>query len=97
MIKAVYKDKVLAKGDDTVIVDRKHYFRPEDLNMEFFEDSEHQTICSWKGTASYYHINIDGEKLDNAAWYYPNAKEKAQHINGRVAFSYIHGIDTIEE
>ncbi len=32
MVKAVYKGQVLAQGDDTVIVDRKHYFKPEDVN-----------------------------------------------------------------
>ena len=97
MIKAVYKGEILAKSDDTVIVDRKHYFRPEDVNESFLENSDHHTVCSWKGTANYYHINVNGEKLENAAWYYPDTGEKAEHIRGRIAFSYIHGIDTIEE
>jgi uncharacterized protein (DUF427 family) len=97
MVKAVLHDKILAEGNDTVIVDRKHYFRPEDVNWEYFEESDHQTICSWKGTASYYHIIVDGRKNENAAWYYPDAKDKAKQIEGRIAFSYIHGVDTFEE
>ena len=97
MVKAVLNSTVLAESDDTVIVDRKHYFKPDSINWEFFEESDHQTVCSWKGTASYYHVTVNGKKNENAAWYYPDTPDKAKHIEGRIAFSYIHGIDTIEE
>ena len=97
MVKAIYKNQVLAESKNTVIVDRKHYFPPEDVYSGFLKESDHHTVCSWKGTASYYHVEVDGERMENAAWYYPDAKEKAAHIEGKIAFSYIHGIDTVED
>ncbi|HBH47864.1 MAG TPA: hypothetical protein DDX98_04455, partial [Bacteroidales bacterium] len=33
----------------------------------------------------------------DAAWYYPHPEEKAKQIQSRVAFSYVHGIDVVEE
>jgi len=40
----------------------------------------------WKGLASYYSIEVDGQVNKDAAWYYPTAKEKAKNIEGYVAF-----------
>jgi uncharacterized protein (DUF427 family) len=45
-----------------------------------------RTICGWKGTASYYHVEVDGERNPDAAWYYPEPKEAAHNIRGHVAF-----------
>lgn len=43
-------------------------------------------MCSWKGTASYYTITVDGKKNENAAWYYKTPKDAAKNIAGYVAF-----------
>lgn len=95
MVKAIWKGKVLAESNNTVIVDRKHYFPIEDVNKEYLEDSDTHTVCSWKGEASYYTLNVDGNKNKDAAWYYPTPKEKAMHIKSLIAFSYVHGVDVI--
>ena len=44
------------------------------------------STCSWKGTASYYDVVVDGEINKNAAWYYPDPKAKAENIKGYIAF-----------
>ncbi|KAK8011354.1 hypothetical protein PG990_010319 [Apiospora arundinis] len=44
------------------------------------------THCPWKGDASYYTITVGGDELKNAAWYYPETKEKAAHFKDYVAF-----------
>ena len=36
--------------------------------------------------ASYYDVNVDGEFIRDVAWYYPETKEKANHIKNYVAF-----------
>jgi uncharacterized protein (DUF427 family) len=97
MVKAIWKGQVLAESDNTVIVDRKHYFPIEDVKKEFLESSQTHTVCSWKGEASYYSVVVEGEKNKDAAWYYPYPEEKAKQIQSRVAFSYVHGIDVVEE
>ncbi|MDQ2770446.1 MAG: DUF427 domain-containing protein, partial [Bacteroidota bacterium] len=45
-----------------------------------------QTSCPWKGRASYYSLNVNGEKNKDAAWFYPEPKDAAKEITGRVAF-----------
>lgn len=97
MVKAIWNGQVIAESSNTVIVDRKHYFPMEDVKKEFLTDSATHTACSWKGEASYYTINVDGKKNIDAAWYYPNPEEKAMNIKSKVAFSYVHGTDVIEE
>ena len=44
------------------------------------------TVCPWKGTASYYSIEVGGQQNRNAAWFYPDPKPAAEEIRGRIAF-----------
>lgn len=85
-MKAIWNEKVLAESDNTEVVEGNHYFPPESINPKYFKTSEHSTVCPWKGDASYYHIEIDGETNKNAAWYYPNPKDAAEQIKDHVAF-----------
>jgi uncharacterized protein (DUF427 family) len=85
-MKAVWKDKVLAESDDTIVVENNHYFPPESIKKEYFEESPSHTTCPWKGKASYYNVKVDGDVNGDAAWYYPAPKEKAKEIKDYVAF-----------
>ena len=85
-MKAIWKGKVVAESDDTVVVEGNHYFPAEAIKNEYFKPSSTHTLCPWKGTASYYTLVVEGEENLNAAWYYPEAKEAAKSIQGRVAF-----------
>ena len=85
-MKAIWKDTVIAESDDTVVVEGNHYFPPDAIRSEFFEPSDTHTVCPWKGTASYYTLTVDGQQNPDAAWYYPDTKEAAKNIQGRVAF-----------
>ncbi|MCR9133577.1 MAG: DUF427 domain-containing protein [bacterium] len=85
-MKAVWNGKVLAESDQTIIIENNHYFPPDSINKEFFNKTSHQTVCPWKGTASYYSLEVDGIENQNAAWYYPNPKDAAAEIKDHVAF-----------
>jgi len=85
-VKAVWNGVVVAESDDTVVVEGNHYFHPSAIKREYFKESRTQTICSWKGTACYYTLEVDGRRNPDAAWYYPEPKEEAKEIKGRVAF-----------
>jgi uncharacterized protein (DUF427 family) len=85
-MKATWNDTVLAESDDTKVIEGNHYFPPESINEEYFTSSEHNTVCPWKGTASYYDIKVDGEVNENAAWYYPEPNDAANEIKNYVAF-----------
>lgn len=85
-MKAEWNGVVLAHSDDTVVVEGNHYFPRESLNDEYFADSSATSTCPWKGEASYLDIHVGGEVNAGAAWYYPEPKEAAAEIRGRVAF-----------
>ncbi len=83
---ATWNGAVIARSDDTVIVEGNHYFPAESVNASLLEDSDTHTLCPWKGIASYKTIVVDGARNPNAAWYYPDPKPAAKEIAGRYAF-----------
>lgn len=85
-MKAIWNGTILAESDDTVVVERNHYFPADAINKEFFRASDTRTVCGWKGTASYYDVVVDGATNKDAAWYYPTPKDEAKEIENRVAF-----------
>ena len=85
-MKATWKGAVLAESDDTVVVEGNHYFPAESIKRGHFRESGTHTTCPWKGVASYYDVLVGGEVNRDAAWYYPETKEAAKEIKGRVAF-----------
>lgn len=85
-MKAIWNDQVLAESENTIVIEGNHYFPPDSINKEFFQESDTNTICPWKGTASYFDINVNGDINADAAWYYPKVSALAKGIEGRVAF-----------
>ncbi len=85
-MKAIWNGTVIAESNDTVVVEGNHYFPADSIKREYFADSATHTVCGWKGTASYYSLNVDGAGNKDAAWYYPEPKSAAAEIKGRVAF-----------
>jgi uncharacterized protein (DUF427 family) len=88
MPKATWKGAVLAEapGDRVEIVEGNVYFPPDAIHREHLQSSDAQTVCPWKGTASYYDVVVDGNVNEAAAWYYPQPKDAAKRIAGFVAF-----------
>lgn len=86
MPKATWNGAVIAESDDCVMVEGNCYFPREAVRSEHLRDSDTHTVCGWKGVASYFHVEVGGEVNRDAAWYYPEPKEAARQIRGRVAF-----------
>ena len=84
--RAEWNGAVLAESDDIVTVEGNAYFPADSLRQEHFAPSETHTVCGWKGTASYHHVTVNGQVNRDAAWYYPEPKDAAKEIRGRVAF-----------
>ncbi|MES2262516.1 MAG: DUF427 domain-containing protein [Pseudomonadota bacterium] len=93
MPKAIWNGEVIAEAndDEVEIVENNVYFPIEKVNEEYLQESTHQTVCPWKGTASYYHLLVDGQVNENAAWFYRHPSDEAQHIKDRIAFW--HGVE----
>lgn len=85
-MKAIWNDKIIAESNDTVVIENNHYFPHNSIKKEFFKPSQTQTICPWKGTASYFNLEVDGKQNSDTAWYYPEVSDLAKGIKNRVAF-----------
>jgi uncharacterized protein (DUF427 family) len=85
-MKAIWNGTVIAQSQDTVVVEGNHYFPLASIDAALLEASTHTSTCPWKGTASYYTLNVGGERNPNAAWFYAEPKAAARQIKGRVAF-----------
>jgi uncharacterized protein (DUF427 family) len=86
MPKAIWNGAVIAESDKTIVVEGNQYFPPDAVNKDYLQESQTHTVCSWKGTASYYSLVVDGQTNTDAAWYYPQPKDAAKEITNYIAF-----------
>ncbi len=83
---ATWNGTIIARSDDTVVVEGNHYFPRESVDAALLKASSRTTICPWKGTAHYYTVVAGGAENGDAAWYYPEPKPQAAQIKDRIAF-----------
>ncbi len=86
MATASWNGTIIAESDDIVTVEGNAYFPREAVRDDVLRPSDTNTFCPWKGTASYYTLAVDGQTNRDAVWYYPEPKDAAAEITGRVAF-----------
>ena len=86
MAKAVWNGATLAESDAFELVEGNVYFPASTVKREYFKDSGTHTTCPWKGVASYYSVEVNGQTNQDAAWYYPTPKDAAKQIKDHVAF-----------
>jgi uncharacterized protein (DUF427 family) len=90
-IQVIFKGSVIADSRNTKrILETSHppvyYIPPQDIRQEFLRPSERRTFCEWKGSASYYDLEVAGEVVQHAAWFYPNPSPSYVELRGFVAF-----------
>ena len=86
MTTASWNGVVIAESDDIVTVEGNAYFPRDAVREDVLRPSDHHSFCPWKGTASYYDLEVDGRVNKDAVWYYPTPKDAAREITDRVAF-----------
>ena len=85
-MRAIWNDTVIATSDETVVVEGNHYFPLSSVDASVLRPSATTSVCPWKGTASYYSLEVDGATNTDAAWFYPEPKDAAAQIADHVAF-----------
>ncbi len=85
-MKASWNGTTVAESDDIVTVEGNAYFPSAAVIPGVLKSSSHTSVCPWKGTAQYYSLEVGGSVNENAVWYYPEPKDAAKEIKGRVAF-----------
>jgi len=86
MARAIWNGAVVAESDKVEVVEGNIYFPPDKLKREYFRPSDTTTVCGWKGVASYYTLQVNGERNPDAAWYYADPKPAAAQIKDHIAF-----------
>lgn len=86
MARAIWNGVVIAESDQGKVIEGNYYFPPDSVKWEYFKESNTHTTCFWKGVASYYTLEVNGEVNADAAWYYPEPKDAAKEIRDHVAF-----------
>jgi uncharacterized protein (DUF427 family) len=86
MTRAIWNGVVVAESDETEVVEGDHYFPPESVMRDYLVRSETTSVCPWKGVATYFHLEVDGEIQSDAAFCYAEPKEAARRIKNHVAF-----------
>ena len=84
---ATLQGQVIAKSNRAIIMKEANhmpvvYFPSEDIKLENVSQTEKETFCPFKGTASYW--SFGNEK--NIAWSYENPFDEMLEIKDYVAF-----------
>lgn len=100
-MKAIWNNEVLAEApkEELIRIEGNWYFPPKRLNWEYFQESDHHTICVWKGEASYYDVMVAGQVNEFGAWYYPEPKGGSIERVKRNFTNYVafwNGIEVVE-
>ncbi|MCI2423237.1 DUF427 domain-containing protein [Saccharopolyspora sp. K220] len=90
---------VVVRIDGVVVADSHHphilfetglpprYYLPlTDVRMELLRPSSRQTQCPYKGTATYWHVLVDGTEHADIVWTYPTPLPESQKIAGLACF-----------
>ena len=90
-VRVVFNDVVMADTNQALrILETSHppvyYLPPEDVRMEYLKQNRHQSFCEFKGMAGYYDLEIEGQRVANAAWFYPNPVPQYAALRDYLAF-----------
>jgi len=85
-MKATWNNTIIAESDATKFVEGNYYFPAEHVHQQYLVQTDHHSHCVWKGDASYYSLEVNGQTNENAAWYYPHPTKLAEGLKNYVAF-----------
>ncbi|GAA1348450.1 DUF427 domain-containing protein [Arthrobacter roseus] len=86
MARAMWNGAVIAESEDVVVVEGNSYFPMDAVDQRYFKDSDMYSVCPWKDKASYRTLEVNGQQNTDAAWFYPEPKQRALPIKNHVAF-----------
>ena len=89
--------KIMVGGETVAETDRpmvlfetglppRYYVPPEDVKGELLEESDTRTHCPYKGAASYRSVAVNGDKVEDAAFFYPEPLPEAEKVEGYLCF-----------
>ena len=100
-IKVTLGGEVVADSSNPILLFetglRTRYYIPKiDVRMDLLRPSDTHSVCPYKGTASYYSVEVNGKLYEDAAWYYPQALPESMPIAGGYVAFYDEKMDSVE-
>ena len=71
------------------------YIPEKDMRLDLMKKTEHHTYCPFKGTASYWTLQLGDKTSENAIWGYETPYDETGKLAGHYAF-YGNRVDGIE-
>jgi uncharacterized protein (DUF427 family) len=84
-------DQLLATTDRAMKLDEtglptRYYLPRDDVRMDLLRPTTFHTTCPFKGEASYWSLNIDGETHDGIVWSYETPTAQAAEVKAMLSF-----------
>ena len=81
----------LAVSDRPVLLDEtglptRYYLPRDDVRIDLLKPTDTATTCPFKGQASYWSAEVDGETHEDLVWSYENPIPQAEGITGLMCF-----------
>lgn len=64
----------------------RHYLPRDDVQMEYLEPTRTETVCPFKGQASYWTVRVGASEHRDLAWSYETPIEGVERLAGLVCF-----------
>jgi uncharacterized protein (DUF427 family) len=84
-------ETLLAASDRPLVLEEtglpdRYYLPREDVRMELFRSTSFHTTCPFKGEASYWSVDLDGETHDGIVWSYETPIDDVAEIKEMMSF-----------
>jgi uncharacterized protein (DUF427 family) len=82
---------VVASSTRAVVLDEtglppRYYLPPEDVRLDLLEATSTETVCPFKGQASYWSVHTPAGDHPDVAWSYATPLESVARIAGLICF-----------
>lgn len=86
-----YQDQLIAKSSESIRVLETaggpvFYLPPEHVNTDVLRLAAAKSRCEWKGIAAYWNLMVGDERIEHAAWSYPDPFAEFMGIQGYFSF-----------
>jgi len=90
-VEVVVNGEKVAESDRPVLLEEtglptRYYLPREDVRTDLLHPTASETVCPFKGQASYWSVEAGGESHDDLVWSYESPIPDAEGITGLLSF-----------
>lgn len=66
----------------------RYYLPKDDVNWEYLEESDTETVCPYKGRSRYWSIMVNGTEISDVLWNYPEPFDDAAPVKDALGLAH---------